>query len=68
MSYATPALLTNLAIVIGIVAIVALTGNVLAIAGLMLLKDLPIVVPQMFESDELEEQSESEGNSMGFIK
>ena len=71
MSPALPALLTNIAIVGCIVAIAWITKNPLALFALLLLKELPVVVPYassvavVGQGDE--DAEEEGGRPMGFI-
>ena len=64
MSPATPALLTNLAIIVGAVLTVWITSNPLALFVLMLLKDVPFVIQQPYSDDDDDDEG---GRPMGFI-
>lgn len=66
MSPATPALLTNLAIIVGAVLTVWITSNPLALFVLMLLKDVPFVIQQPYSADQADDDEEG-GQPMGFI-
>jgi hypothetical protein len=71
MSPALPALLTNIAIVGCIVATAWITKNPLALFALLLLKELPIVVPHAGSVSVVgqgdEDDEEEGGRPMGFI-
>lgn len=66
MSPALPALLTNFAIVACAVATVWITQNPLALFVLLLLKELPVVVPYASQASDAEDIEEG-GRPMGFI-
>lgn len=66
MSPAMPALLTNVAIVIATVLTVWITSNPLGIFALLLLKEMPVVVPYSDSTDDGDADVEG-GRPMGFI-
>lgn len=65
MSPAMPALLTNIAIIVATVLIVWITSNPLGIFTLLLLKEMPVVVP--YSSSPCDEADAEGGHPMGFI-
>lgn len=67
MQYALPSLLTNIAIVIAVITVALVLFNPLALFGLLLLKEMPIVVPGQ-TNVQGEEVGEYEGSgTMGFM-